>query len=372
MSASDPAKENTKVAIEGLTELYDAGKEAKVDIVFVHGLRGHPQKTWEGVNPDPDVEEEDKVVFWPRALLRNTIKECRIFTYGYPTDFATFYPIITPQSISHMSIDNHSTLLIHKLGNVRGEDGTATRPIIFVAHSLGGLVAANALASDYATDAQGQNVVNNTCGAVFLGTPFRGSSKAPWATLAENFLGIFNDSNDKTIKVLDKSSKKLRAISEDFLKLLQTRYSSKELKPIQVACFYEGYKTTKTVMKMKKDLGQIVTDESASLPGYKPIAIQASHSMMCKFVDEQDQGYKDVTGAIKLMISNLDKKKEDLKNAPQTVITFGDFKQGDGVINIGGFVTGPIVGTTENAVTMNLTNTFQGSQIPESAFANRK
>jgi len=149
------------------------------------------------------------------------------------------------------------------------------------------------------------------------------------------------------------------------------------LRPIQVSCFFETKSTNKTWKKIKKDLGQIVTSESASLPGYKPIAIQASHSLMCKFADEQDQGYIDVTGAMKLMILNLDKKKEDLKvlilavlkrrqwtlanmfmqNSAQTVITFGDFKQGDRVINIGGFVTGNIVGTTENAVNMSLTNT---------------
>jgi len=76
------------------------------------------------VNPDPDADEADKVIFWPKALLPNTIKECRIFSYGYPTDFATFYPIVNPRSISHMSIDNHSTSLMLKLGNVRREDGT--------------------------------------------------------------------------------------------------------------------------------------------------------------------------------------------------------------------------------------------------------
>ncbi|KAF7943188.1 hypothetical protein EAE96_011125 [Botrytis aclada] len=79
---------------------------------------------------------------------------------------------------------------------------------------------------------------------------------------------------------------------------------------------------------------------------------------------------KDVTGAMKLMISNLHKKKEELKNSAKTAITFGDFQQGDKAINIGSFVTGHIVGTTDNAINMSLTNTFQGSQIPQNAFDN--
>jgi hypothetical protein len=92
--------------------------------VFVHGLRGHPQHTWEAVNPDEDADEDNKKIFWPKILLPNTIKECRIFSYGYPTDFVTFYPVVTPGSISRMSIDNHSTSLMLKLGNVRREDNT--------------------------------------------------------------------------------------------------------------------------------------------------------------------------------------------------------------------------------------------------------
>jgi protein SERAC1 len=188
----------------------------------------------------------------------------------------------------------------------------STRPIIFVAHSLGGLVCANALASHYGSDAYGEEVVENTCGTIFLGTPFKGSDKAAWAKMAERVLGMFGDSNDQTIKDLDKRSTKLQQISVDFHMLLQKRYASKELRPIQVACFFEQKTTAKTWRKVKKDLGQIVTADSATLAGYKPIGISADHITMCKFPDVQTPGYKDVTGMMKLMISNLDKKIEDM------------------------------------------------------------
>jgi len=46
------------------------------------------------------------------------------------------------------------------------------------------------------------------------------------------------------------------------------------------------------VEKYQKYLGQIVTSESASLPGHNPIAIRVSRSVISKIAD-QYQGYVD-------------------------------------------------------------------------------
>lgn len=150
----------------------------------------------------------------------------------------------------------------------------ASRPIIFVAHSLGGLVVANGLASQSGSNEQRQEVISSTCGTIFLGTPFKGSGKAAWAGLAEKILGMLSDSNDQIIKDLDTKSTRLQQISSDFHLLLQQRYESKDLNAIQVACFFE---TQTTIFKKKKDLGLIVTKESAAIAGYKPMPIHADH-----------------------------------------------------------------------------------------------
>ncbi|RDL34716.1 uncharacterized protein BP5553_07844 [Venustampulla echinocandica] len=340
--ASDTVSKSSEIVAEDLNKLFDAGDEAKVEFE----LQFLTQVACAHSTPE---------------LLPETIKESRIFSFGYPTDFATFYPIVTPESIAHTTIDNHSSSLILKLANERRETNTSTRPIIFVAHSLGGLVVANALASHYGSDAQGEEIVENTCGAIFLGTPFKGSDKAIWAKMAKRVLGMFGDSTDQTIRDLDKRSAKLQQISIDFHMLLQKRYTSKDLRPIQVACFFEQKTTSKTWWKAKSDLGQIVTADSATLAGYKPIGISADHITMCKFPDVQTPGYKDVTGKMKLMILNLDKKTEDMNKVAQTVITFGDFKGGDNNISLGGFMMGHVVGTTKDAVNLNLVNNWGSS-----------
>jgi hypothetical protein len=129
--------------------------------------------------------------------------------------------------------------------------------------------------------------------------------------MMERFLGLFADSNDQTINDLDKESTKLKQISSTFHTLLRERYASQGPRPIQVACFFETKSTKVKWGFAKKDLGQIVTAESATLAGYKPMPINADHRTMCKFPDVETTGYIDVTGILKLMISNLEKNTNE-------------------------------------------------------------
>jgi hypothetical protein len=361
MASETPSNPTQELVNDALNEIYD-GEKARVDIVFVHGLRGHPRTSWEAFNKYGDR------VFWPKDLLPTTIPQCRIFSFGYLTNVAAFYPSKKGDVIAHTGMDDNSNSLMVKLGNRRRETNTESRPIIFVAHSLGGLVVANGLSSQAGPNEQRQEVVDNTCGTIFMGTPFGGSEKAIWANLAEKFLGLFVDSNDQTIKDLDKKSKKLASVSEEFHKLLARRYNTQDLNPIQVACFFETVKTTKNV-GVKKDLGIIVSKQSASLAGSDPMGINEDHCSMCKFENAHSTGYVDVTDTIKLMMDNWDKKKDDREsNNGRINITLGDVKQGHGVLNYGGIVQGHVVGTTKDAVNQVVSNLFSsgnGTSTPD-------
>ena len=130
---------------------------------------------------------------------------------------------------------------------------------------------------------------------------------------------MFGDTNDQTIKDLDKRSQKLQQISLDFHMLLQKRLASRELKPIQVACFFEEMRTKKTWWKIKQDLGQIVTAESATLEGYKQVGINADHVMMCRYASAEATGYKLVTGKIKEIIANLKKSTDELQVSHESI-----------------------------------------------------
>lgn len=92
--------------------------------MFVHGLRGHALDTW---TKGP--------VCWPRDLLNLDVPEARILTWGYDSSVAR-----TLEFASQSSLFGHAENLLTDLVNKRRGASEKTRPIIFVGHSLGGLV----------------------------------------------------------------------------------------------------------------------------------------------------------------------------------------------------------------------------------------
>lgn len=84
----------------GLTEVHSP-PNALVDIVFVHGLNGHPYNTW-----------ATKEKFWPVDLLPSALEEqrCRILTYGYDANVSAF-----TDGTSKDKIHNHAEHLASRL-----------------------------------------------------------------------------------------------------------------------------------------------------------------------------------------------------------------------------------------------------------------
>ena len=110
-------------------------------IVAVHGLNGHREKTW-------TAHEE---VNWLRDFLPLDIPKARILTWGYDANTHS------TSRISAQYIYDHARTLVSDLSLKRSltevqepfSDNTRfllrtfqtrTRPIVFVAHSLGGIV----------------------------------------------------------------------------------------------------------------------------------------------------------------------------------------------------------------------------------------
>jgi pimeloyl-ACP methyl ester carboxylesterase len=96
-------------------------------IVFVHGLTGGHETTW----------TYKSQILWPKHLLPQDVSTARIFTWGYDADVIRF----SFTAAGSNTLLDHGKNLATDLGSERRRTSTpARRPIIFVAHSLGGLV----------------------------------------------------------------------------------------------------------------------------------------------------------------------------------------------------------------------------------------
>ncbi|SPQ25797.1 fd481706-75f0-48d7-87ec-5e8d11456a24 [Thermothielavioides terrestris] len=114
---------------QGLTLVHEP-HDATADVIFVHGLGGSSWTTW--------CWRHDSSMFWPAWLQHEQgLSEFRIFTFGYN---ANWRGPDTPLSI----LDFAKGLLIRMRGfgdeDPSGAQPLGKRPIIFVAHSMGGLV----------------------------------------------------------------------------------------------------------------------------------------------------------------------------------------------------------------------------------------
>lgn len=147
-------------------DLHRVGEEkptATIDVVFIHGIGGDPFATWTGGEAVEDG-------FWP-LRLDAAISEAQVWTARYPAQLSTWFGISFP-------LITNSTSLLDRLTQKIGK-----RPIVFVCHSLGGLVAKQMLR--HADGSPGQSdskrLGENVIGIAFLGTPHLGASLASLA-----------------------------------------------------------------------------------------------------------------------------------------------------------------------------------------------
>jgi pimeloyl-ACP methyl ester carboxylesterase len=260
------------------TVFVDPSNATEVDVVFVHGLRGDKIKTWSKGD-----------VCWPRDYLKDEIETARIITWGY--DSSVINPV---RSAAQESIFSHSENLLSDLARLR-KRVPSERPVIFVAHSLGGLVVKEALirSSEYHHNKQNARlgaIGQATKGIVFMGTPHRGSSPAKLAGLVANIARVAfrQHPNERLIHALTQDS--------DLLEHNRRSFASISV-DLPIGSFFEG--------KGFLTMGLIVEQYSASLDTFKETVgtIPENHMDMCKFASKEDIGYVRVADRIEELCS---------------------------------------------------------------------
>ncbi|KAH6848433.1 hypothetical protein B0I37DRAFT_164040 [Chaetomium sp. MPI-CAGE-AT-0009] len=281
----------------GLRVLHRPAGERRVDVVFVHGLGGSSSMTWSH-NHDPEL-------FWPLRFLplEPDIVEARILTFGYNANFR-------PGSGKNtMSVLDFAKDLLYNLKYSQDdfvpepEDlRMGERPIMFIVHSMGGLIVKEAYM-------QGQNdpayasIIKAVSAIIFLSTPHRGTHLAE--TLNRILQVSFSTSPMQFISELSAGSQTLQKLNEQF------RHVAPKL---DIVSFYETRPTPIAVIKKSQVM---VLEKDSSVLGYpgeisKPL--DADHHGVCKYTSPSDPRYVAVRDVLKSLIGKV--KLSDTKRVP--------------------------------------------------------
>ncbi|KAJ5132794.1 hypothetical protein N7448_006952 [Penicillium atrosanguineum] len=272
----------------GLSQVYVPRGDPTVDIVFVHGLNGHPHDSW---TSKPSKTEKGGC-FWPVDLLPEILAPLRprILTYGYNASVAAF-----TDGASRDSIVSHAETLASNLAANRNLRNCSDRPIIFVCHSLGGLVVKRALIYSRSLSSEKtehlRSVYVSTFGILFLGTPHNGSDIAKWGLLLHNICTAVlpkkvMEGSSQLVQALRKDNETLQHINSLFADIMGRFH------------IYLFHETRSTDMRGTRE---IIVDEASAAPyieGVERMGIEADHSHMCKFDDENSPGFEVVAEAI--------------------------------------------------------------------------
>lgn len=193
-----------------------------VDIVAVHGLGAIPDITW---------KESKSGVNWlsdPQMLPSRT-PDARILRFGYDSLWLGKEAIRT-------RLPTIADKLLLVLARERQQD--PMRPLIFIGHCFGGLVIQRALitAKLHPESETEEAILKSTVGAVFLGTPHRGtgafgSQSALLAAIAAQ-TDLYLSMESEVLDAMKVERGELLDVSEDFLKL-----SVRE--NLRITCFFE-------------------------------------------------------------------------------------------------------------------------------------
>lgn len=215
-------------------------------VLFVHGFTGDPESTWTdpksfgdqqldrhsstsqgymfgGVQMSkmklPNRKHQPKPkVYWPRDLLPDALPRTRVLTYGYDTHVRHVFN----GPVSQNTLYNHAGDL---LASLEPERRTAPdRPLLLVAHSLGGLLVKEALRLSRGYDAQAplRSIYDSVVGVIFFGTPHSGADPRSLAhhVVASIALAIGFRANNRIIELLLPSSGYLIQLRDEFKRMI--------------------------------------------------------------------------------------------------------------------------------------------------------
>ncbi|CZR66003.1 uncharacterized protein PAC_15903 [Phialocephala subalpina] len=262
-----------------------------VDIVAIHGLMGNLRTTW----------ESDDGVLWLRDLLPKDLPRARVFSYGYNAEVFNTLGTARWNAYAREMLNILKTEL--KISNTGSEK--PHRPIIFICHSMGGILAKKVGTSKLfdvkLTDSQkalvtaclsrhdSGEIADAITGLLFFATPRRGTDVADLAAMLVNIVRIAHKVNPflpsirrDLIQSLEANSRELTDLSSDSIQQFNNK---------KIASFWETEKlrefgVTDVIVKEWSALMSIPGELNRPMTG-------DNHTSICRF-KAVDSRYKQV------------------------------------------------------------------------------
>lgn len=149
-----------------------------LSIICIHDLGGHRERTWETTKES----STEQSVLWPRDLLPRCIPHARVMTFGYDSEVPSVRYLM--QRIMY----SKSKIMLSHLKEARNTKEATHRPIIFLAHGLGGLIVKSALIHADREEQRFSGFKLSTAGVLLFGTPHQGTSNTPWRQLMSDIV----------------------------------------------------------------------------------------------------------------------------------------------------------------------------------------
>lgn len=226
------------------TQVCSGKNEARLDILFIHGLTGDPFDTW---------TSRTAKEYWPKWLC-DEFDGVSVYALGYPAG------IFAKWAKKEMDLHERANNMLEHLA----AHGIGAKPLAMICHSLGGILAKEMLrTSKECTDSGWKLIAEQTRLTAFLATPHTGASLASAVKL------ILPRLTSSHLDLLSNDSGYLTSLNQFYRDFARAR-------GIETVAYYEKFKTG--------DLKFVVSRESAD-PGVgttRPVAVDADHLNICK------------------------------------------------------------------------------------------
>lgn len=185
-------------------------------------MNGHPLGSW--------ADKKQAHFVWVRDNLPVDVREARCILYGYDSHLVG--------SESFQSIEDIDRALISQLDEL--DTSLEVKPIVFLAHSLGGILLKSALRR---MTVNRHKLIESIREIIFFGVPNRGMQVCHLLPM------VGSQPNESFVRVLERESRHLEMLDTQFSNITlhwQSRYRTERVRLIS---FYETKRSETTIVR---------------------------------------------------------------------------------------------------------------------------